>query len=84
MSAVTPERAPAWEAAFYSLLHPVQIAAVEAFEWMGEPLSARLFYEVLDGAWPLGTVGYHVRRLARTGVLEERYREPVRGATECF
>jgi hypothetical protein len=81
---VAPEGHPTWEAAFFSLLHPVQVAAVEAFGWIGEPISTRLLYEVLNRAWPLGTIGYHVRRLARTGVLEERYREPVRGVTEHF
>jgi len=80
----SPEGRPAWEAAFFSLLHPVQIAVVEALGWTGEPMSSRLLFEVLGGAWPLGTVGYHVHRLALTGVLEERYREPVRGVTEHF
>jgi hypothetical protein len=71
---------PAWEAAFFSLLHPVQIAAVEAYEWIDEPMSPHMSYELLGGTWALGTVSYHVRRLADQGVLEERYREPVRGA----
>lgn len=75
---------PAWETSLFSLLHPVQIAAVEAFDRIDQPLSSLLVYEVLGRAWPLGTVAYHVRRLADKGVLEERYREPRRGATEHF
>jgi hypothetical protein len=75
---------PGWETALFSLLHPAQIAAVEAHLWIGEPLSAHLLHEVLGRSWPLGTIGYHVRRLAEKGVLEERYREPVRGAVEHF
>jgi hypothetical protein len=83
MSARSEQR-PAWEAAFFSLLHPAQVAAVEAFGWIGEPMSSRVLYEVLDRAWPHGTVGYHVRHLAAGGVLEELYREPVRGVREHF
>lgn len=75
---------PTWEIAFFSLLHPLQVAAVEAYAWIDEPLSAHLLYEVTGRAWPLGTVGYHVRRLAERGVLVELYREPVRGAVEHF
>jgi hypothetical protein len=75
---------PVWEAAFFSLLHPVQIAAVEAFAWIEEPLSSVLLYELLDRTWPFTNVAYHVRRLALNGVLEERFSEPRRGASEHF
>ncbi len=82
---MTPsQQRPSWEAAFFSLLHPAQVAAVEAYEWIGEPVSPHLAYEVLGRTWPFGTVAYHVRRLAGQGVLEERYREPARGAIAHF
>jgi hypothetical protein len=84
MIAAPDQGPPAWETALFSLLHPAQIAAVEAHAWIGEPMSANLLHQVLGGAWPLGTIGYHVRRLAAKGVLEERYREPVRGVVEHF
>jgi hypothetical protein len=76
--------APAWTTALYGLIHPAKIAAVEAFAWVGEPMSALLVYEVLGGEWSFGTVAYHVYRLAEKGVLEERYVEPRRGAHEHF
>jgi hypothetical protein len=79
-----PSAPTAWEAAFFSLLHPVQVAAVEAFVWIGEPLSTLLLYESFGRAWPFGTVGYHLRRLADQGVLEESFWEPRRGAREHF
>jgi hypothetical protein len=84
MSAEPGSPQPAWSIAFFSLLHPVQIAAVEAFEWTGEPMSALMVYEVLGREWPFGTVAYHVRRLAESGVLARRWVEPVRGAHEHF
>lgn len=74
-----PSSVPAWEEALFSLLHPVQVAAVAAYEWIEEPMSPHLVYEVLGRTWPLGTVSYHVHRLATHGVVRERFREPVRG-----
>lgn len=79
-----PNRVPAWSAAFYSLIHPAQVAAVEAFLFIEAPMSALVVYEVLGREWSFGTVAYHVRRLAERGVLDERYVEPVRGAHEHF
>jgi DNA-binding transcriptional ArsR family regulator len=79
-----PSEAPAWSAAFFSLIHPAKVAIVEALERTGEPMSAVALYYVLDGEWSFGTVAYHVRRLAERGVLEERFQGRVRGATEHF
>ena len=79
-----PTPAPAWSIAFFSLIHPVQVAAVEAFLFIGEPMSALVVYEVLDRSSSFGTVAYHVRRLAERGVLVERSVVPVRGAHEHF
>jgi hypothetical protein len=74
--------APTWASAFFSLLHPVQIAVVEAHLWICEPLSAHVIHEILSHEWSLGTVSYHVRRLADAGVLEELFTTPARGAVE--
>jgi hypothetical protein len=79
-----PAEHPAWETALFSLLHPAQIAAIEAHAWIGEPMSAHLVHEVLGRTWPPWTIAYHVRRLAKKGVLVERYSEPVRGVVEYF
>ena len=62
----------------------MQVAAVEAFLWIEEPLSSVLLHEVLERNWPFTNVAYHVRRLALNGVLEERFSEPRRGASEHF
>ena len=52
-AAPTTPTVPAWPAAFFSLIHPAQIAAVEAFLWIEEPLSSLLVYEVLDASLAL-------------------------------
>jgi hypothetical protein len=75
---------PAWSTALFSLIHPAKVAAVEAFLWTGEPMSALAVYKSLARDWPLATVGYHVRRLAEVGVLVERFVEPRSGAYERF
>jgi hypothetical protein len=73
---------PAWETAFFSLLHPAQIAIVEARLWIGRPLSAHALNRVLSPEWLPGTSSYHVRTLAATGVLEKLYTTPTRGGVE--
>jgi hypothetical protein len=75
---------PAWSTALFSLIHPVKVAAVEAFLWTGEPMSALAIYESLARRWSFGTVAYHVRRLAETAVLVERFVERRSGAYERF
>jgi predicted transcriptional regulator len=75
---------PGWSTALFSLIHPVKVAAVEAFLYIEEPMSALAIYESLARNWSLGTVVYHVRRLAETGVLVERFIEPRSGAYEHF
>jgi hypothetical protein len=75
---------PAWSTSLFSLLHPVQIAVVEAFEWIEEPMSATVLFDVFGRHVLFGTVSYHVRRLADAGVLVMRYSEPRRGTREHF
>lgn len=75
---------PTWSVALLSMLHSAQIATVEAFVFIDRPLSALLVYEALSRSSSFETVAYHVRRLAHTGVLEELYSEPRRGAIEHF
>lgn len=79
-----PGEEAAWSLALFSLLHPVQVAVVEAFAWTEEPMSATIIYDVLGRQWPFGTVSYHVRRLADKGVLEPSFVEPRRGTLEHF
>jgi hypothetical protein len=81
---IDPDVPPPWVTALFTFLHPVQIATIEAFEWVGEPISAFGIYQLLDRTWPLPTVRYHVRRLADQGVLEVRYSEPRRGSAERY
>lgn len=75
---------PAWETALFNLLHPAQIAIIEACLWIGEPLSATLLVEVFDSGFTLNLVAYHVRRLYERGIIDRVDRRFVRGAIEHF
>jgi hypothetical protein len=75
---------PAWEVALLDLLHPAQIAIVEACLWIEEPLSATLLAELFEHDFKLNLIAYHVRRLAKRGVLHEVDSSTIRGAVEHF
>lgn len=71
------------------LVHPMQVAIVEALLWIGRPLSAKDFGELFadeidrpsNGA---SFMSYHVKELAKIGALELVHTESVRGALRKF
>jgi Helix-turn-helix domain len=73
-----------WDRLVAELLHPTQIAILAAVEHVDEPLSASLLVEVLDETISLGSMDYHVKRLAHLGALVEVDERQRRGATEHF
>jgi hypothetical protein len=75
---------PGWQAALFGLLHPTKIAVLQAHLWIDQPLSVTLLFEVFEGAIALNNLAYHVRVLARAGVLHEVSTKQRRGALEHF
>lgn len=76
-------------AEFTRLVHPMQVAIVEALLWIGQPLSAKDFSLLFEGeiqqaAVKTSFMSYHVRALARAGLLELLGTESVRGAVRKF
>ncbi len=76
-------------ARFTLLVHPMQVAIVEACLWIGQPLSAKDFSQMFASQIGRSTTGtsymsYHVRELAKVGVLELCGTESVRGAVRRF
>lgn len=70
---------------FTRLVHPMQVAIVEALLWIGQPLSAKDFSLLFEGqiehaAAKTSFMSYHVRALAKVGLLELHGTESVRGA----
>lgn len=66
------------------VIHPLKVAIIEALRWTGEPLSSADLEKVFYCQFHLSTIAYHVRDLAKTGVLEAVGSRPRRGATETF
>ncbi|HWB70077.1 MAG TPA: hypothetical protein VG518_08880 [Solirubrobacterales bacterium] len=73
-----------WEALIGRLMHPTQLAVVEAMSWIDVPLSPAQLVRVFDGEMQLPSVAYHVSRLINLGVLERTGTRQVRGAVEHF
>jgi hypothetical protein len=70
------------------LVHPMQVAVVEALLWIGRPLSAKdfsqMFAEQIGGVNTTSYMSYHVRELAKIDVIEPAGTESVRGAMRKF
>lgn len=73
-----------WDALIARLIHPTQLAVIEAMLWIDRPLSSAELVRVFDGEIVLSSVAYHVRRLADLGVLKQTSTRQVRGAIEHF
>jgi len=74
-----------WEALVPHLVHPVKVAVIEALLWVDRPLSStdlmKLFAREDMG---LSHISYHVRALAKIGVLKKVRERRVRGSIETF
>lgn len=73
-----------WDALVARLIHPTQVAVIEAMLWIDRPLSSAELVRVFDGEIVLSSIAYHVRRLADLGVLKQTGTRQVRGAIEHF
>jgi hypothetical protein len=75
----------AWGALVPHVVHPAQVAAIEAMLWMERPLSCKELVDLLENKdFYLGLVSYHVRRLVKFGVILPVKRRQRRGATETY
>lgn len=64
-----------WAALFVDLLHPVQVAIIEAFGWIGQPLTIRDLSQIIGGVEPV-RLDHHLGRLRTLGVIDCRLRPP--------
>ena len=70
-----------WDVLVSRLLHPVQLAMIEALLWIGLPLSPSDLSQMYGGEFSNSHTGYHVQVLARLEVVELVGTEQVRGVT---
>lgn len=73
-----------WDALIGRLIHPTQVAIIEAMQWIDRPLSPVELVRVFDSEIALSSVAYHVRRLSELDVLKRTGMRQVRGAREHF
>jgi hypothetical protein len=66
------------------VVHPVQVAIIEAMAWIDSRLSPAELTRMLVGQPPVSGVSYHVDALVKAEVLEEVDARPKSGSTEHF
>jgi hypothetical protein len=70
-----------WDILVSRILHPIQLAMVEALIWIGLPLSPSDLSEMYGGEYTDSHAGYHVKALVSHGILRLADTEQVRGVT---
>lgn len=73
-----------WGALVSRVLHPAQVAIIEAALWIELPLAPSDVARMFGEDFTLQHAGYHVRALADLEILELFETEPVRGATKHY
>lgn len=73
-----------WDVLVPHVLHPLKVEIIEAMCWIGRSLSATELTSVLDKPNKISQLSYHLKALARLGVIEMTGWEPVRGTKENF
>jgi DNA-binding transcriptional ArsR family regulator len=73
-----------WAALVTQLVHPTKVTVVEAMLWIDQPLSATDLARSFDGEFGISHISYHLKSLAKVGVLKSVGQRQVRGATETF
>lgn len=69
-----------WSILAGRLIHPTKALVIEALRWINCPLAASDLEKVFDDEeLNLTTISYHVRTMAKVGVLERVKVERVRG-----
>lgn len=73
-----------WSDLIRAYIHPAKIVIGEAIQITGQPLSAKEISRMSSDEFNLGELSYHLRALAKIGLLEQTHAAPMRGAREVF
>ena len=83
--AMTEDERSIWEALAPVILHPIQVAILEALEWIERPLSATELAKLFgDPDITHSLTHYHLTALAKAGAIEIKDSRKARGSTEWF
>ena len=69
-----------WDSLVSRVMHPIQVAVIEAMLWVGLPLAPSDLCPMFENEYSPSHVAYHAKALAERGVLVLVDTEPVRGA----
>jgi hypothetical protein len=74
-----------WSDLIDAYIHPAKVAIFEALQWTGQPISAKELDRMSSAAdFNLVELSYHLRSLAKIGLLERTDESPTRGSREVF
>lgn len=73
-----------WSALVPLIVNKRKVLIIEAIRWIGKPTSAVQLEKVFDKTIDLSSISYHVKSLAKLGILKQVWKRPVRGAVERF
>lgn len=74
-----------WDVLVSLVVHPAQVAIIEAMMWVRVPLSATDLRKLFDDdSFYLSLLAYHLTKLHKIGALEVECERPVRGVREKF
>jgi Helix-turn-helix domain len=74
-----------WNVLVPHIVNPTKVAVIEAMSWIGVPLSASELEKVFDDEeFGLSRISYHVRTLAKAGILRMVRQRQVRGSIQTF
>lgn len=71
-----------WASLVARLLHPLQVAIIEAFQWLSVPLSAADITSMASNVVEVNIARHHLRQLVKLGVLREVGSAPSRRGAE--
>lgn len=67
-----------------SFVHPLKVPILEAMLWLDIPLSPLDLERLFLACFPLSTISYHTRTLAKASVIRKVGERSVRGTTQTF
>jgi hypothetical protein len=73
-----------WDLLIPISVHPVKVVIIEALQWIAVPLSPKQLDQLFDEEFGVSLVSYHMRTLAKLGVVERVRQQAVRGAVQSF
>jgi hypothetical protein len=73
-----------WDVLVARAVHPIQVAVIEAMQWIDRPLATSELSKLFDNAYSVSHLGYHVTALAKMEAIRATHCERVRGTIKQY